>query len=240
MKRNVYWGVFLIAIAAVLLFSQTGLIDADFNIWNLLFGGIFVGMIFDGVKNKNFPEIFFGMAFLWIVFGRMIGFPYVSPWNLLVIAGLFSAGFSFLFPTKKKSDKNISWDDEIVDETSERNYNEHVEASQDSYVTNKNSFGAASKFVTTKNLKGAKIENVFGETKVYFDNAMILEDPVTLVVENSFGCVVLYVPREWNVVHNVSVFAASVTEKNQSVTQGRPVVNLTGNVAFGAIEIIYV
>ena len=93
--------------------------------------------------------------------------------------------------------------------------------------------------VNMSDLKRGHFQNSFGEMKVYLDQAHMAGDSVTIEVSNSFGQLTLFIPKEWNVVQKVSVFAASVDEKRCGDSNG-PICYLKGSVSFGEIEIVYV
>lgn len=234
-------GVLLISIAIFLILNQVGLITSHINAWSIVLGGFFIGILIRGIANRSFPGIFFPLAFLWIIFDEALGFNNISSWTVILIAVLLSIGFSYLFPQKyhgyKHKDKK--WEKyENGDKIGE--YQGVVEESIENSVYCSNSFGAATKYINSDNLECAKLECSFGEMKVYFDNAVIQNRSVELCVYVSFGSVELYVPREWNVMQSANVFAGSINEKNHNCSDGVPCVQLTGDVSFGAVTIIYV
>lgn len=242
-NRNVFRGVLLIAIAIFLILNQVGVITAGISAWNIVIGGFFVGLLIRGITERSFPGIFFSLAFLWIIFDEVLGFHGISSWTVILIAVLLSIGFSYLFPQKyhghTSKEKEIKWDDyEEGDKVGE--YQKVVEESTENSVYCSNSFGAATKYVNSNHLQRATLECSFGEMKVYFDNAVIENKTVEICVHVSFGSLELYIPREWNVVQNGNVFAGSINEKNRNFSDGVPVVQLVGDVSFGAVTIIYV
>lgn len=115
-----------------------------------------------------------------------------------------------------------------------------VEETTENSVYCSNTFGATTKYINSNNLQRATLDCSFGEIKAYFDNAVVQNPSVEICVHVSFGSVELYIPREWTVVQNANVFAGSVNEKNRNCSDGRPVVELVGEVNFGAVTIIYV
>ena len=118
-------------------------------------------------------------------------------------------------------------------------YQKTSEGEEDGFVTCANSFGALAKYVDTANFKGGRFQNSFGELKVYLDQAGTTQETVTVEVSNSFGQTTLYVPREWKVMQDISVFAGSV-EEGPCNGESRVTCYLKGSVSFGEIEIVYV
>ena len=115
-----------------------------------------------------------------------------------------------------------------------------VEESAEKCVYCSNSFGSTTKYINCNNLECAVIDCSFGEIKVYFDNAVVQNQTVEICVHLSFASIELYIPREWNVVQKANVFAGSIDEKNCNSSDGIPLVELVGDVSFGAVTIIYV
>ena len=82
----------------------------------------------------------------------------------------------------------------------------------------------------------------FGEMKVYYDNAFTNEKQVYTKIDVAFGNMVLYVPKTWQVINNIDCSFGAVNIKNQksyTPQEDAPVLVITGSVAFGAAEIIY-
>jgi predicted membrane protein len=241
-NKNVFMGVLLISIAVFLILNQFGLVTPGISGWNIVLGGFFVGLLIRGIADKSFFGIFFPLAFLWLIFDDVLGFRDISSGTVMLIALLLSIGFSYLFPQKKHKDEkkiDIEWEayengdkvgehQRVVDETTENS------------VYCSNTFGATTKYINSNNLQRATLDCSFGEIKAYFDNAVVQNPSVEICVHVSFGSVELYIPREWNLVQNANVFAGSVSEKNRNCSDGRPVVELVGEVNFGAVTIIYV
>ena len=106
-----------------------------------------------------------------------------------------------------------------------------------------NSFGASIKYINSQNFRSAHLENSFGEMKVYYDNAFTTEKQVYTKIDVAFGNMVLYVPKTWQVINNIDCSFGAVNIKNQkryTPLPDAPVLVITGSVAFGGAEIIYV
>lgn len=241
-NRNIFMGVLLISIAIFLILNQVGLITAGISGWNIVLGGFFVGILIQGIIDRSFFGIFFSLAFLWMIFDKALGLGNISGITVMLIALLLSIGFSFLFPRKhyhKYKEKSLEWED-YEKEDKIGKYKKVVEEIGEKFVYCSNSFGATAKYINCNNLERATIDCSFGEIKVYFDNAVVQNPSVEICVHLSFGSIELYIPREWNVVQKADVFAGSIDEKNRNSSDGMPLVELVGDVSFGAVTIIYV
>ena len=51
--------------------------------------------------------------------------------------------------------------------------------------------------------------------KVYFDNSKIEENEAIVYIDARFAGVELYVPKEWNIINNVSCIFGGIDEKNK-------------------------
>ena len=66
------------------------------------------------------------------------------------------------------------------------------------YVSVKNMFSETSKYVNSTNFSSADIDNKFGQTNVYFNNAIMPAGVNgSINVENSFGETNIYIPGTW-------------------------------------------
>ncbi len=239
--RKVFWGLLFIAAAAFIILNQMGLIADAFGFWTIVWGVFFFALMVDGVVHKSFGGFFFPLAFLFLIFGEPLGFSDIGFWPVIFAALFLTIGCNMIFPknVRIRKDKNgesynkggSGWT-EIV--------HEEAESTVSGEVVCFNRFGESTKYVNTADLKGAKLSCSFGELKVYFDSANIVNSPVTVEVHQSFGEMELYFPKEWTVNQNVKVMLGTVNERNQSASNAGPVVNLVGDVNFGEIAIIYV
>ena len=73
------------------------------------------------------------------------------------------------------------------------------------------------------------------------DGSEIPSKEAVIDLDVSFGGVELYIPKNWDVkIYGNSSFG-SIEEKNRpSLNEDSPVVQLTGSVKFGGVEITYV
>jgi len=181
---------------------------------------------------------------LWATIDDILGVADISLWILLSAALFLSIGFSFLFPEAYKRNHSKSYNGDpwrAYDDGSQVGEHQTVideTGKEDVYCYNR--FGATTKYVNTGNLKSAKLENHFGEMKVYFDHASIQQNQIEIFVNNSFGEMQLYFPRHWNVQINIGATLAGVSEKNQKASAEFPRVMVGGNTSFGEVSVFYI
>lgn len=240
-RRDLFWGVMFIAIAAFILLNQLGLVDIVIGTGNIVLAIVFLATLIKSITMVSFPGIFISLAFLWIIFDEYINVPHISEVVVIFVAVLFAIGFSMIFPNAKRkfTGYNEKWGD-YEDFNKEGNHQKVVHDENDERVFCSNRFGASAKYINSRKLKGARIENSFGELKIYFDNAVMEGDSVEVSVSVSFGALELYLPKEWAAFNRVNAFAATVRESNHGNPDGIHSVILIGSVNFGEISVIYV
>ena len=240
-RKSIFWGLSLIAIAIFVVVYQMGIISNEISVWSIVLGILFGCALIDGIISLSFGGIFFPLAFLWALFGEVVGFPKVSIWILLLAALLLTIGFHIIFPQKKKKEqwkKHVESMHQTFDSQGAREIHEGEDGG--SVVNCYNRFGATTKYITTENFVSATLDNQFGEMIVYFDNAKIIGDYADVYVSASFGSVQMYIPREWKVDNDIRVMLGEAHERNQNQAMGGPVLRLHGNVSFGELEITYI
>lgn len=234
---KLFWGVFFVAGAAMLILSKLGTLP-EMSFVSIVFTIIFAWTFIKGLFTLNFFEILFSAAFLACIYDDALGITALTPWTLLGAALLGSIGLSILFPGKRRfhffhrgrSDDSVSYAEDIIDVPD--NETIHLE----------NSFGASIKYINSQHFRSARLETSFGEMKVYYDNAFTTEKQVYTKIDVAFGNMVLYVPKTWQVINNIDCSFGAVNIKNQksyTPQEDAPVLVITGSVAFGVAEIIY-
>ena len=240
--NRVFWGVALIALAVIIVLGQTGLFSITIGIGKIIAAVIAIGLIVNGIADKSYGAIFAGGGILWLLVDDILGFDMISVGTVIVVVILLSIGFEFLFP--KNAHKRIKaedhrWDDyEAGDKVGE--HQQVTDTDVNGYITCTNRFGALAKYINSQDFKGGEIENSFGELKVYFDQAIVLNSPIEIRVSSSFGSVQLFVPRNWNVQTDISVFAGDIRDNHPISADTDPVVKISGSVSFGSLMIHYI
>lgn len=246
-SSRIFWGLILVALAAYLIVSELGLITVSISAATIIMGIFCLAILFTSICKRSFGGIFFAIGLAWVSIGPAFDLPKVSIWLVLLIVIMLTGGFNLLFPSKKMKKLNNSarknhdkWD-EYADENKIGEHQKVTDTNEDNFIVCSNTFGELAKYIQSDDLKGASISNSFGELKVYFDGATIITSPIHIEVSNSFGSTQLFIPKGWNVKHDIRVFAGEAKEQNRNtVVSDGPVVNITGSVNFGEIQIIYV
>lgn len=208
---RIFWGIGLIAAAVFLVIDQLHLLPFTIGFWAIFWTVVFVASLITSVINKNLYGAIFSIAFLVIVYAKPLHISALSPWTILLVAILVSAGISLIFrnsfkPTIIINGKkvNANWSDLI---------NKNFKA--DNVITD-NSFGIdsdnvvisgkmteASRYIHSQNLKTVTIDSSMGDVSVYLDDAKAAGDEVIMNINTSMCDVNVYIPSDWQVENNM-------------------------------------
>ena len=208
---RIFWGVGLIAAAVFLVIDQLHLLPFTIGFWAIFWTVVFVASLITSVINRNLYGAIFSIAFLVIVYAKPLHISALSPWTILLVAILVSAGISLIFrnsfkPTIIINGKkvNANWSDLI---------NKNFKA--DNVITD-NSFGVdsdnvvisgkmteASRYIHSQNLKTVTIDSSMGDVSVYLDDAKAAGDEVIMNINTSMCDVDVYIPSDWQVENNM-------------------------------------
>lgn len=232
-RKNVFWGIALLAGAAALLLNRLGLLGG-IGFWPMVFNIALLTMMVKGVTGRHFEAIMFPLAGLIIVNDELLGLEAITPWPVLVAAFLGTAGLNLLFPRfgrkrighPGKGGKGFRRGIEEYDADNGR-------------VSYANTFGDSAKYVSGV-VSRIDIENVFGSMQVYLTETLLENHMANVKLEDSFGSVVIYVPSVWKVVLNVETAFGGVEENGKCNPFGEDVVYIDGDVSFGSLEVVYV
>ncbi|MDA6089564.1 LiaF-related protein [Lactobacillus amylovorus] len=208
---RIFWGVGLIAAAVFLVIDQLHLLPFTIGFWAIFWTVVFAASLITSVINKNLYGAIFSIAFLVIVYAKPLHISALSPWTILLVAILVSAGISLIFrnsfkPTIIINGKkvNANWSDLI---------NKNFKA--DNVITD-NGFGVdsdnvvisgkmteASRYIHSQNLKTVTIDSSMGDVSVYLDDAKAAGDEVIMNINTSMCDVDVYIPSDWQVENNM-------------------------------------
>lgn len=230
-SEKVFWGLIFIAGAIFLIVSKLGIFH-DINLFSLVLTVLLAAVLIKGVVRRKFPEIFFPIAFLCIIYSDMLGLNALTPWPVLAAAILASIGCSMLF--------HNHCDYKKLDHCGHHDFSASTEQVTGERIMFQTSFGSSIKYINTDNFEYANIRCSFGATKVYFDNALIQKGNATVNLDVSFAGVELFIPKSWTIINNADFTFGGLDEKNHSQSSGMPTLTLTGDANFAGVTIIYV
>lgn len=234
---KLFWGLLFLLGAASLLLNRRHacpffLHISFFDIFLTIF---LIWLLLDGVRRRNFFKILFSLVFIAILYDDVLKITHFSPWTLLGAALLAGIGLTIMFPKRyqKYGTKYNGFD--FADSGKKVFYENNGEI-----LHFENSFGSCAKYVNTDALINATFENSFGEMKIYFDNAVIKNGVADINLEVSFGNVILYIPKTWNVENHLKRSLGTLREQNQNQSEGFPTLRIYGEISLGDALIIYI
>ena len=229
---KILWGLLFLVGAVYLIASR---------VWNLPTVSVFsviltvflAWLLIEGLRHLNFWEILFPIAFFCIIYAKPLGITAFTPWPVLGAALLGSIGLSMIFKPKK----HRTW---TVGNGQSNSFGSTSEQCNGEKLRFDNSFGESIKYINTDNLCSVSVDNSFGSTSVYFDNAIIQGESASVHVDNSFGEVSLYVPRAWTVDVNVDKAFGGINMRGRMEGTSTHRLVVTGETNFGALTIVFI
>lgn len=244
MKKNYFWGVFLILAGAYLVVSQMGYLP-KVGPFTLVFTIVCLAALVSSIPHLSFGGILFPLAFIGIMYDQQLGITAITPWTILLAALLGTIGLNLLFGRFKKKHwhrchKHHKGHWNVENGRNGENGGDSVENLDGEWVYVRSSFGSVIRYITSDNLKRADIEASFGAVEIYFDNAQIPSGQATVNIDSKFAGVELYVPHNWQVINHLASSFGGVDEKNKHTGELTATLTLEGSNSFGGITIIYV
>ncbi len=180
----IFWGLILILAAVVLILNEAGVsFGVKLSAWRIVLGAVFLAWLVYEIVRLRFSEIFFPLAFLFLVFqhpiAKAVGHGdngFLSPWIVLLAALLFTIGFQFLL---KKRDVKITVEDE-----------------------DRGRIGDKVEYYDAADLSGVEIKEHIGTVSVYFSNRDAYDGNGRITVRENLGIVKLHIPCEWGLTVN--------------------------------------
>ena len=192
LRNRIIWGFLLIAGGVLVALTALDIISIPFAIspWKIILGLFLLCAVVDGLSKLDFAQAFIMLGFEVIVFEEAIGTllgkteaNWINNWTVLLIAMLIGIGFNLIF----------------------RSLHIRRRVKRFKIFNSSNcSFGDRVKYVDAAKMKEEYVLNHFGDYTIYFENADKYKGDATLTVENSFGDITIYVPREWEVAVDIS------------------------------------
>jgi Predicted membrane protein (DUF2154). len=237
MKKNYFWGIFLILAAAYLIISRLGFLPAV-GAFNVLATIACIALFVHSVLHLSFGGMLFPLAFIGILYDEQLGITAITPWTILLAALLGTIGLNMVFSKqkwKKKWKKNHG--KYGIEQDKHFDKGEKIEGE---YVYMKSSFGSLLRYVTSEDLKYAELEANFSGVKIYFDNAKVPSGNATLNIDINFSGVELYIPAEWKVINHLDCSVGGISEKGKAPAGETITLTLDGDVSFSGITVYYV
>lgn len=232
-KERIFWGIYFILGALFILAARMGYME-DVSFWSLIWTVFIAAILIKSVIKINFFGIFMSLAFLGIIYATPLGITAIVPWPLLGAALFISIGCSMIFPKKHR----FKFDS--INRHKHRDFEEVINEEDGQNINYSVSFGSCIKYINSDDFQYASLECSFGAMNVYFDNAIMQKSEATVHVDNSFGGMELYFPKNWLVINQMDSAFGGVDEKGHAAPDGLHKVYLQGDNSFGGITIYYI
>ncbi len=121
-----------------------------------------------------------------------------------------------------------------------RNYSDYEpQGSYDEYFDNTSIFGGSDKTITTKNLKGVRINSIFGGSELNLLGAQLGQKEVMIDTLCIFGGSEMVVPNDWTIINEMTVIFGAFSDKRITNVEQDPekVIRLKGLILFGGSEV---
>lgn len=244
-RNGIFWGLFLLLSAAILVVSQMHILTYSFSFWTIIATIFLVAVLIKSLIYFMVPGTVFSLAFLAILYAKPLGITVLSPWTILGAALLVSIGLSLILrPFLAKHHPWINYHKGY----SYGHHGQFVNYNADPDVKTVDStdvevnvkMGSSIRYVKSEDFSTADVDVSMGDAKVYFENVEVKDD-ATINVRVSLGNVSLFVPRTWNIVKELNSSMGNISEfGHPKVNSDSPTVYISGNVSMGNIKITYI
>ncbi|MDR1796069.1 MAG: hypothetical protein LBR44_01280 [Clostridiales Family XIII bacterium] len=244
---RVFWGVFCVFAAAVIILNQFGYVEVfGWGAGSLLFLFLMAVILIACVPRRLWFGIFFPLTVIgyYVYKGLGLDTSRISAWALFFVALFLSIGFSILFHRPQKHRwAQMPPGGQAAQCAGGDDFERVINDPDGSEFYAKTEFGSAVKYINTDNLVRGYLEVKCGVMKVFFDNARITPEQgqAEIEVHVSAGAMELYIPRTWAVVNELTNRVSSIEEKGaQEHVPDAPRLVLTGTVDISGFTVIYV
>lgn len=240
MKKNYFWGLFLVLAAVYLIISRLGYLPAV-GIFTVIATIICIAAFVHSLLHLSFGGMLFPLAFISILYDEQLGITAITPWTVLLAALLGTIGLNLIFSkTKWKYKWKRNWDHHGKHKIAGNDHFENGENIEGEYVYMKSSFGSLLRYVTSDNLRYAELEANFSGVKIYFDNAKVPSGNATLNLDVNFSGIEIFVPENWKIINHLGSSFGGVSEKGKTPSGETVTLTLEGENSFSGITVYYV
>lgn len=217
MKKNIV-GIALLLLAGFIVFYK----DLGFSYLSHDFEYLILAVFIGYLAIKQFLKSHWTSSFIlavvtFAIVNNIYHFLTIGIGTIILATFIAGCGLSLLFPPQRRF-KSINIQEGDTDVAT--------------------AFGKSVKYINNPNFSYGKAEVAFGASIIYFDNAEIIDDSATFNVEVAFGHMKLYVPRTWHVEINATNSLGAINTP-RNVNETHKVLYISGEVAFGNLEISY-
>ena len=185
----IFWGIVLVLAAVLLILDGVGVnFGIELSAWRIILGVLLLAWLVFTCVNLRFTEVFFPLAFLFLVFegpianalGRTDG-NLINNWIVLLAALLLTIGTKAIF-SRRGAVCVRSGDGDDNDENTTRK------------------IGSSTLYFDGADLSNVEIKDNLGSVHAYFTDKDAYTGGGIITVHSNLGSVVLHLPKEWDVL----------------------------------------
>ena len=233
---NLLWGLFFLLAGAAIVVGQ--FVDLQVNLFHIIISVFLLICALGNITNRNWVLVIMPIAYVVWMNRTVLGISeYISFWPLMWAGGFATVGLYIIFR------KDYNYKRRYTRTFDHHGRNESGDATDD-VVELSTTMSGSSQYLYSTNLQRVKISCTLGSLQVYFDQAIPSENGTVVDINCELGSVELYLPREWNIINNMSATLGGVDEtrkhSNLSAEERKHTVTIQGNVTLGSVDIIYI
>lgn len=225
-KRSI-WGLLLILLGVLIAVDKLGLIQ-NVSLFRMVFSVALGLMAIRHIVKLEFFGFFLPLAIIGILYDSQLNITAITPWTIIFIALLFSAGLNIMFKERKKSIKG-------------RFATENISGYDNgSFIKLDVLFTESIKYLSNENFKELELDCNFSGVKLYFEDVILENGRGILEIDSNFSGVELYLPKEWTVENRLETIFSGVNENGIYQRDGVNTLILEGGLNFSGVEIYYI
>lgn len=223
-KSGIFWGLALVGTAVFLIVSalgtSLGFLDVSgIPVVRIVLGALCLAWLITAVVRLKFGEIFFPLAFIFLLFEGEIAdlagaadSNLIPNWLVIVCALMLTIGVGIIFP-KKEEQNRVNVEGE------------------------KSRMGRFVKYIDCADFTEAHIDNSMGECEVRFENAELYNGGGILNITNSLGAVCVKVPMGWKVVTDMENELGGLSVPDSSGSAENKTLKICGKNSLGGVTV---
>lgn len=244
-KGRLFWGIFALIGAVILLGSQLNWFDYPYSPWILILTLFLVATLITSLVSIWLTGTIFSLAALSIVYANVLGIEHISIWLIILIAILVDIGVSLLFhPWLARRHHR-----QIMGKTAHHHFEENIHSRQFSshnededtelYFIDK--LTSSTRYLHNKQLERVVFEVSAGELKAYFDDVTVANSELIVDLNVTMGQVELFIPKEWQISNELAYAMSTVNVPKKLTSEMDTVlVHLRGKINFAEVNVHYI
>lgn len=241
--NKILLGIILILIATILILQESKFsylipFIGKWSILALIIAAILLYWVLKNLVKKNFMSSSFLFTLFIILNKRNLNMENLGNWKIIFIGFLIGIGLSLLF-----GGRDLIFESNISVNNRKRIKNEKTNkfSADNDILKIEKVFVNSVDYMEPMDLEGGQVEIVFSNTSIYLDRVKLVEDLAYFNLSSVFSSLSLYIPKDWEVVTEMSLVGAKITEHNHDGDiEKNKKIKLSGEGVFSSIRIYYI